>query len=802
MARKRKRKDALLTASSDAILGSATPAEPMAPAGAGTRKEKKLDQGAASHKKAHRNKAVKGDTSAPTERVPDANAAERGSHRKPGSDDRARQPTTAVENVQRKTTDADDSPSPVPIAEPGCVASTGPAGAGLPSERNGGPTAGIGASEPTASRARDTSTQIFVIGIALLLLIVVLSTAFLPAADNAYRSEKLVSSNRSVCRTSACVQYSRHLQRSLSTKANPCFNFYRYVCGTSESVLTVTSERLKTQVLDAWINDHAVAGKKGISERTLLAASLFRSCVSGDGLESASSSDSVAQLRALMNDRGLKWPNISAPAPPPQDLLEVLVDWTLNWNVDVWFSLRVILADTSRRNFTFHVRHSAALQRWSKERAAMQDGEQYMAFVTTYARELGASGSEELDPVVMDVVETEPEVEKILADFSWNGSRQQKVETDVEPWKSAIQRKLGHSAYNVTAENIAVISSQGLIAAVAILLSRDDKRAKYYSSIGWAVARELGRLVSGSLRALHGTKGPELQMWCWDRMDKLSTTTLVAPLYRSLLLGSAVASSREIFDTLRSTIPRALGKNSWMDNRTKEIASSKIAALSLTFGFAKGIIPHVPLADQPSQIDGNRTPFGAWQRAATAYQSLSLEAKASLHSYDLLMSNAFFHGDTATVQLQPTLLQTPLYADSLPVSLRYAGLGYVLMHQMMHALGDIFPLLEGDLRDPNLQSHPSIQERNRRVQCLRSFHREESASLGNALSRYKYSDWFCGFATAPYLYEAVFGPSGGFQRAYEPRPARGTARGHRRAQRRATLLRGPLFDAVREWRPR
>ncbi|KAL3186934.1 hypothetical protein MRX96_004742 [Rhipicephalus microplus] len=124
------------------------------------------------------------------------------------------------------------------------------------------------------------------------------------------------------------------------------------------------------------------------------------------------------------------------------------------------------------------------------------------------------------------------------------------------------------------------------------------------------------------------------------------------------------------------------------------------------------------------------------------------------------MSNAFFHDDTATVQLQPTLLQMPLYADSLPVSLRYAGLGYVLMHQMMHALNDIFPLLEGDLQDPNLQSHPSIQERNRRVHCLRNFHREESASLGNALSRYKYSDWFRGFATAPYLYEAVFEPSG------------------------------------------
>ncbi|KAL3186933.1 hypothetical protein MRX96_004741 [Rhipicephalus microplus] len=105
-------------------------------------------------------------------------------------------------------------------------------------------------------------------------------------------------------------------------------------------------------------------------------------------------------------------------------------------------------------------------------------------------------------------------------------------------------------------------------------------------------------------------------------MDKLSMTTLVAPVYRSVLLGSAVALSREIFDMLRSTIARALSKNLWMDNRTKEIASSRIAALSLTFGFAKGIIPHVPLEERPSQSDGIRTTFETWQRAATAYQSV------------------------------------------------------------------------------------------------------------------------------------------------------------------------------------
>ncbi|KAH8041167.1 hypothetical protein HPB51_013827 [Rhipicephalus microplus] len=392
MARKRKPKDVSLTTTMHderETSAPASPAEPVAPASAGTRKEKKLDQPTASYKKAHRNKATKGDMSAPTERVQDTAVTEPGSHPESGSDDRARQPTTKVEKTRKKTTDADHSPSQVPNAEPAHVAPTGPE---LPGERNGGPAAGTGTSEPTASRARDTSMPIFFIGIALLALFIVLSRALLPATDDCVPlKETCIGEPQRVPAQAPAVEYSRHLQRSLSTKTNPCFNFYRYVCGTSESILTMTSERLKTEVLRAWIDDRAFSGRNGTNQRTLLAASLFRSCVSGDGIESGSSSDS--------------------------DLLEVLVDWTFNWNVDVWFSLRVILADTSRRNFTFHVRHSASLQRWSKERASMQDGEQYMAFVTAYARELGARESEELDPMVMDVVEAEPKSRKFSPTF-------------------------------------------------------------------------------------------------------------------------------------------------------------------------------------------------------------------------------------------------------------------------------------------------------------------------------------------------------------------------------------------------
>ncbi|XP_070392331.1 neprilysin-1-like isoform X2 [Dermacentor albipictus] len=723
MARKRKHKGAGKKAGvrEREITASASPASPMTPSGAGTREEEECDQGAASHEKTHHAEVLTVETSTPREGVPDGTAAQHAGLREPAErDERAGQLTTAADKDKKSIAGADDSASPSPVAEPGCVASRDPEGEGLSGEGSHCPIgdADSGASVPTTNHRSETTTQIIIIGVALLLFVVVLSRNFLPVEDNAHRAQKNVSPNNSVCRTSACTEYSRRLQHSLSTKANPCYNFYRYVCDSwsdsSGGIPSMTSERLKTHVLRSWIDGDAMAlGRVG--EMTLLATSLFRSCVSGNSLRSVSS-DGVAELLELMDQRGLKWPNASASTPPTRDLLEMLVDWTLNWNVDVWFSLRVILADTPRHRFTFHVRHSAALQRWSKERAVLEAAEQHVAFVTAYAREFGTSNAEGFDRAVQDVLETEPEIEKFLTDYTperelaGDGSNQKKIETDPERWRSAVHRSLGPSAPNVSTGDIALISSQGLIAAVAILLSRDAKREKYYSSIGWAVARELGRLVSGSLRQFHGMASTDLLLWCWDRMDKLTSSALVAPFYRSTPLSRAAALSRELFDTFRNSVSLALSENSWMDNRTKQIASSKIATLSLAFGFAKGTVPHIPRVDQPSKSNGNETLFRAWKRATTTYQSLSLEAKASLHSYELLMSNAFFHGGTATVRLQPALLQMPLYADTLPVILQYAGLGYVLVHQMMRALSDIFPLLEEDLRDPNLRSHPSNQD--------------------------------------------------------------------------------------------
>ncbi|KAH7966561.1 hypothetical protein HPB49_017717 [Dermacentor silvarum] len=438
----------------------------MTQAGAGTQKEEECDQRAASHKKAHHNKAVTGETSTPREDVLDGTAAHHAGREEPAErDEHAGQLTTTEEKDQKTTAGADDSGSPAPIAEPGCVASGDPQGAGPSSERDNGPLAAAdsGASQPTANHRSETTTQIIIIGVALLVFVVVLSRNFLPMEDHSYRAEMNVSPNHSVCQMSACMEYSKHLQHSLSTKANPCYNFYRYVCDSwsdmSGSILSMASERFKMHILRSWIEGDTIALKR-VSEGTLFAMSLFRSCVSGNNLRSASS-DGMAELRALMDQRGLKWPNSSAPAPPTRDLLEMLIDWTLNWNVDIWFSLRVILADTSRHRFMFHVRHSTALQRWSKERAVLEAAEQHVAFVTAYARNLGTSNAEEIDRAVQDVVETEPEIEKFLADYTRerelasDSSKLKKTETDDERWRSAVHRSLGHSAYNVTTGDIA-----------------------------------------------------------------------------------------------------------------------------------------------------------------------------------------------------------------------------------------------------------------------------------------------------------------------------------------------------------
>ncbi|KAK8788994.1 hypothetical protein V5799_021232 [Amblyomma americanum] len=558
---------------------------------------------------------------------------------------------------------------------------------------------------PTTKSNSQSTTQAVIVCVALFFLFLVLTRNYLPLKA---LPRTIPLANYSVCRTSACLEYSKHLQRSLSTKANPCYNFYRFVCDSRsdlhppeyDTLLTLTSERLKMHILRTWVEGSAdaIIGDR-VGETTLRAGSLLRSCVSGSRLSSYSS-DRMSELRALMDERGLTWPHAPQSTPSAEDLLDVLVDWTLNWNVDVWFSLRVFLIDKVDRRVLFRISRSEILRRWPKERAVLDGAGEYIAFVNAHAREFGAKSSDEIDRAVHDVLEAEQEIESFFADYETDSvlamrdSKAKETEAEAERWRNAVRRSLGPSAYNATKQSIVFVSSQGLFAAVAILLSRGAKKEKYYSAIGWTVAREIGRLVSGSLRALHRMAGMELTLWCWNRMDKVTRSVLVEPFYESTLLRREMATVTQLFRSLRGTLSLAVTKNSWMDERTKEVTFSKIAAVSLGFGSSGSFAPHAPRSRQ-SRSDGNETLFAAWKRAFSVYQK---------------------HGLVAIRSSYQTLLQCK--KDCI-----YCRRVY-----------------------------------NKRVQCLRDFHRQESVSFGHAFGRHNHTDWFCDFAAVPHLYNVVFGP--------------------------------------------
>ncbi|KAK8756124.1 hypothetical protein V5799_001174, partial [Amblyomma americanum] len=486
------------------------------------------------------------------------------------------------------------------------------------------------ASMPTTKSNSQSTTQAVIVCVALFFLFLVLTRNYLPLKA---LPRTIPLANYSVCRTSACLEYSKHLQRSLSTKANPCYNFYRFVCDSRsdlhppeyDTLLTLTSERLKMHILRTWVEGSAdaIIGDR-VGETTLRAGSLLRSCVSGSRLSSYSS-DRMSELRALMDERGLTWPHAPQSTPSAEDLLDVLVDWSLNWNVDVWFSLRVFLIDKVDRRVLFRISRSAILRRWPKERAVLDGAGEYIAFVNAHAREFGAKSSDEIDRAVHDVLEAEQEIESFFTDYETDSvlamrdSKAKETEAEAERWRNAVRRSLGPSAYNATKQSIVFVSSQGLFAAVAILLSRGAKKEKYYSAIGWTVAREIGRLVSGSLRALHRMAGMELTLWCWNRMDKVTRSVLVEPFYESTLLRREMATVTQLFRSLRGTLSLAVTKNSWMDERTKEVTFSKIAAVSLGFGSSGSFAPHAPRSRQ-SRSDGNETLFAAWKRAFIVYQ--------------------------------------------------------------------------------------------------------------------------------------------------------------------------------------
>ncbi|XP_065288186.1 membrane metallo-endopeptidase-like 1 isoform X2 [Dermacentor albipictus] len=632
----------------------------------------------------------------------------------------------------------------------------------------------VGNHVATAEGTSSSNAKLAVVAVAVALFIVFVVLLMRYGYPKAEKKDVPASG---ICDRESCLEYSQLLRASLADSLNPCHNFYAFVChgarypgGTDASILSLTRARLIDAVLEEWLRDNHTLREGRVPGKSLWAGKLLQMCV---GQHESGADSSLAELQRFMLERNLTWPHANdSVGLANRDTLGTLVQLSLFWNVDVWFSLRVLEVSASAGRPTFRFGRSESYLEWEEKRKAFLKNNTYNRLLETFISAFGVSEAGHVKNIADRLRALEEEISGILATsptrVRHSGPRVLKV-SEMQPngssahafdWAAIIAEAFG-TGTSEFANDAVVVKNSSLLNGVNTLLQLNANKANIYALvISWTVARDLGSFVHAGLSQAYGMTDRNVAERCILRLDQLTKPALTLPLFRRTLSDELLLRVRRVFHAVQDAAIEALDGNLWMDSGTKRRALFSARRIALLTRLPRASDLGDDEAELP-RLDHDQSFFEAWRTAVEHMQAhLLAPRKGSPAELSFLSARPTFEEAHDRVVLHPASLWPPLFALDLPVAVLFAGIGQLLAHELMYGFHSALSLDFFDDVNGSDQWRPeTIGEYKGRVACyLRSYgsygtrHAHRQTMATDSADAERFSD----FASAPVLY-AAFG---------------------------------------------
>ncbi|XP_037564746.1 neprilysin-1 [Dermacentor silvarum] len=385
-----------------------------------------------------------------------------------------------------------------------------------------------------------------------------------------------------VCTTRACDRHAHFLQETMQPSADICHEFGTAMCGRWTHDHTVATD------VDAMVRQSALQqgakflrSSNGKFRATQEAGRMLKSCLEQQ-FEQRTRPAALRYFREFLRERGLPWPNEPSGNRHP---LDVLLDLSINWRIDLWFGLR-LRRDGQRR---LQVKE-APVTLATMVRAEHADELQAVAVAMFYAEAIGA-GLQYTKPRAEALSRRETHVIRTLENMSSLHPRLKRMRVsqvaELVEWAPAVEsfqwlaflRKHLSGTMKVHAYTDVLIDSVDHFTAIGSIFKKFGAN-ELIDVIGWWMVRLFADL--GGVAVNHDERAQAFSpVLCQRRVEACYGLVLAVELVQRYWTAELAKVVDDIFNAVRHRAAILVQRLSWMDAISKNHIIRKLDALKV-----------------------------------------------------------------------------------------------------------------------------------------------------------------------------------------------------------------------------
>ncbi|XP_064472695.1 neprilysin-1-like [Ornithodoros turicata] len=533
------------------------------------------------------------------------------------------------------------------------------------------------------------------------------------------------------CDTPSCWNIKSVLARSLNYSTSPCNNFYHFVCDgwkanspKHELVFSEVQTRVARSAMDTLLRIRHVPARQQTAVQK--AAAMFRTCI--DILRTGE--DHRPSIKNFLRTLGLLDINRSAV-----DVLDLVVDLALNWNVPVLFEVSI---DSDLRDvykFTLHMKRNRYLMEWVHRRKFMNGGTLYK-YMESLSDIIGRNVSLEslilLEHNVVIMLGAVTDTVRSANSVKVSDLEQYTPGIHWEEWTTAFNHHLPESGQVLGSDVIRITDQDYFRGVAAIILDDRRRRHDLINFVVWFVVQFLAPFVSLQLMYTSFNSRARARNFvtnvCYREVNQILPYAFGAPFVVQSVPLEVRKDVRRMVQQVKEALEVSFQESRWMDNATRDTAIHKLHSMHVFVAYPDNILSSL---DEMYSIVPDAGPVFLESRLKSWYVIMQNEKEKLwkrqpeseiLAGYRLTDVNAYYWPQSNSMIIPAGIINPPFYMPREPDSVNFGGLGHIVAHEIVHGFDveSSFRDATGERRD--WWSKTTRLQYKKRVTCLKDMY--------------------------------------------------------------------------------